>query len=309
MLRNIIGPLFNFKTCVFLLFFGLVFQKSSSFCWENEIFENKKTKKLDHFLTLKRAKIGPFLTLQHIYICFFLFSFSLSFYLSIYLSIYLYIYISLSLSLSFCLALALSLSLSRSRSLSLSLSLCLALALALSLSLSLGSCSWSHLRICVRAPSINWQAPWLAHVSSSRPSGVIHTTKGLLHSIRRGLRRVRRRRLRLCVRVAVLKRERRNGIWVVAPERAFASPVHFLLVSYKKKLWRPSCILLLNCSLSNPEFCCYRLGSRQIRWSGVNTDRLQRISGNIWAWSLIVCIHMCVYIYINMIPQLVTPSF
>ena len=63
MLRNIIGPLFNFKNCVFFCcFFGLVFQKSSSFCRENEIFENKKhkeNKNLDHFLTLKRAKIGP----------------------------------------------------------------------------------------------------------------------------------------------------------------------------------------------------------------------------------------------------------
>ena len=62
MLRNIIGPLFNFKNCVFFCcFFWLVFQKYSSFCRENEIFENKKTtkKKVDHFLTLKRPKIGP----------------------------------------------------------------------------------------------------------------------------------------------------------------------------------------------------------------------------------------------------------
>ena len=63
MLRNIIGPLFNFKNCVFFVaFFWLVFKKSSYFCRENEIFENKKTKKtkkLDHFLTLKRPKIGP----------------------------------------------------------------------------------------------------------------------------------------------------------------------------------------------------------------------------------------------------------
>ena len=45
MLRNIIGPLFNFKNCVFfVVIFGLVFQKSSSFCRENEIFENKKHK-------------------------------------------------------------------------------------------------------------------------------------------------------------------------------------------------------------------------------------------------------------------------
>ena len=64
MLRNIIGPLFNFKNCIFfVVFFGFVFHKSSSFCRENEIFENKKSKKnkkkMDHFLTLKRAKTGP----------------------------------------------------------------------------------------------------------------------------------------------------------------------------------------------------------------------------------------------------------
>ena len=46
MLRNIIGPLFNFKNCVFFFVsFGFVFQKSSSFCRENKIFENKKSKK------------------------------------------------------------------------------------------------------------------------------------------------------------------------------------------------------------------------------------------------------------------------
>ena len=42
MLRNMIGPVFNFRNCVFLLFFVLVFQTSSSFCRENEIFKNKK---------------------------------------------------------------------------------------------------------------------------------------------------------------------------------------------------------------------------------------------------------------------------
>ena len=72
MLRNIIGPVFNFRNCVFLLFFLLVFQKSSSFCRENEIFKNKKTKatkKMDQLLTLKRVKIGPvFNFTAHIYI-------------------------------------------------------------------------------------------------------------------------------------------------------------------------------------------------------------------------------------------------
>ena len=54
---------------VFLLFF---FEKSSSFCRENEIFKNKetkKTKKMDQFLTLEKAKIGPvFNSTAYIYI-------------------------------------------------------------------------------------------------------------------------------------------------------------------------------------------------------------------------------------------------
>ena len=50
MLRNIIGPVFDFNLLSFLLFFLLFFQKSSSFCRENEIFKNKKAKK---------KKIGP----------------------------------------------------------------------------------------------------------------------------------------------------------------------------------------------------------------------------------------------------------
>ena len=40
MLHNIIGPLFNFRKC--FCCFLLVFQKSSSFCRENEIFQNKR---------------------------------------------------------------------------------------------------------------------------------------------------------------------------------------------------------------------------------------------------------------------------
>ena len=40
----------------FLFFF---LKKTSSFCTENEIFKNKKTKKKDQFLTLEKAKIGP----------------------------------------------------------------------------------------------------------------------------------------------------------------------------------------------------------------------------------------------------------
>ena len=60
MLRNRIGPEFSFRNCVFFCcFFGLFFKNPLFFCRENEIFENKKKKKMDQFLTLKRAKIGP----------------------------------------------------------------------------------------------------------------------------------------------------------------------------------------------------------------------------------------------------------
>ena len=46
MLRNKIGPVFNARNVVFFCFlFLLFFEKSSSFCRENEIFKNKKTKK------------------------------------------------------------------------------------------------------------------------------------------------------------------------------------------------------------------------------------------------------------------------
>ena len=51
MLRNIIGPLFNFKNCVVFVVFLAFFQNSSSFCRENEIFENKQNK--------NNKKIGP----------------------------------------------------------------------------------------------------------------------------------------------------------------------------------------------------------------------------------------------------------
>ena len=58
MLRNIIGPVFNFRNCVFFVVFLLVFQITSSFCRENEIFKNKKQKKqkMDQFLTLKKGQ-------------------------------------------------------------------------------------------------------------------------------------------------------------------------------------------------------------------------------------------------------------
>ena len=63
--------------CFFLLSFLLVFQKSSSFCKENEIFENKKqkkTNKLDQFLTYKKGNLGPIFNFTaHIYIYIYLF--------------------------------------------------------------------------------------------------------------------------------------------------------------------------------------------------------------------------------------------
>ena len=58
-----------------MLFFFAFFQKSSSFCRENEIFENKnqkQTKKLDQFLTYKKGNLGPvfnFTAYIYIYIC------------------------------------------------------------------------------------------------------------------------------------------------------------------------------------------------------------------------------------------------
>ena len=61
MLRNKIGPVFHARNGSFVFVcFLFVFEKSSSFCRENEIFKNKKNKKnLDQFLTLEKAKIGP----------------------------------------------------------------------------------------------------------------------------------------------------------------------------------------------------------------------------------------------------------
>ena len=87
MLRNKIGPVFNARNVVFCLFSSF-FEKSSSFCRENEIFKNKKTKKtkkMDQLLTLEKAKIGPvfLLILQHAYI---------------YMAAYIYIYIYMVLT-------------------------------------------------------------------------------------------------------------------------------------------------------------------------------------------------------------------
>ena len=88
MLRNKIGPVFNARNVVFFLFLFLLFfsfEKSSSFCRENEIFKNKKTKEtkqLDQFLTLEKATIGPvFNSTAYIYMSLSL-SFSISFFCS-----------------------------------------------------------------------------------------------------------------------------------------------------------------------------------------------------------------------------------
>ena len=55
----------------FWLCFLLVFQKSSSFCRENEIFEKKAKKqkqKMDQFLTYKKGNLGPIFNFTaHIY--------------------------------------------------------------------------------------------------------------------------------------------------------------------------------------------------------------------------------------------------
>ena len=66
MLRNIIGPIFNFRNCVFCCCFLFVFQKSSSFCRGNEIFKNKQTTKQKNGPVLtKKQKLDQFLTLQY----------------------------------------------------------------------------------------------------------------------------------------------------------------------------------------------------------------------------------------------------
>ena len=73
MLRNIIGPLFTLKIVFFCCFFLACFSKILFFLQgERDFWKQKKQKRMDHFLTLKRPKIGPLFNLQHIYIYIFI---------------------------------------------------------------------------------------------------------------------------------------------------------------------------------------------------------------------------------------------
>ena len=56
MLRNKIGPVFNARNVVFLVSFLIFFEKSSSFCRENEIFKNKKKKKNGPVFNTRKGK-------------------------------------------------------------------------------------------------------------------------------------------------------------------------------------------------------------------------------------------------------------
>ena len=61
MLRNIIGPVFNFRNCVFFVVFFCLFFKNPLLSAGRMRFSKikKKKKKMDQFLTLKRANLGP----------------------------------------------------------------------------------------------------------------------------------------------------------------------------------------------------------------------------------------------------------
>ena len=72
MLRNKIGPVFNARNGSFVFVFFL--KKSSSFCRENEIFKNNKTKrrKLGPVFNTEKGNIGPAFNstaYTYIYIC------------------------------------------------------------------------------------------------------------------------------------------------------------------------------------------------------------------------------------------------
>ena len=60
MLRNIIGPVFDFRNCVFCCF-CLLFKNPllSAGRMKFSKIKSKTKQKMDQFLTLKRAEIGP----------------------------------------------------------------------------------------------------------------------------------------------------------------------------------------------------------------------------------------------------------
>ena len=73
MLRNKIGPVFNARHVVFFCCFLLFFEKNPLLSAGKMRFpktkKNKKNKKMDQFLTLEKAKIGPaFNSTTYIYI-------------------------------------------------------------------------------------------------------------------------------------------------------------------------------------------------------------------------------------------------
>ena len=61
MLRNKIGPVFNARDVVFCFFFLLFLKNPLLSAGRMRFFKNKKqkNKKMDQFLTLEKAKIGP----------------------------------------------------------------------------------------------------------------------------------------------------------------------------------------------------------------------------------------------------------
>ena len=73
MLRNKVGPVFNFENCLFCRRFCFFFE-SLLFAGRMRCTKTKKTRNLDQFLILKKANIGPAFKFtayiyMHIYIC------------------------------------------------------------------------------------------------------------------------------------------------------------------------------------------------------------------------------------------------
>ena len=69
MLRNKIGPVFNARNVVFFVNFSFFLKNPLLSAGRMRFPKTKKTKKLDQFLTLEKAKIGPvFNSTAYIYI-------------------------------------------------------------------------------------------------------------------------------------------------------------------------------------------------------------------------------------------------